>query len=150
VFEIVCGAKCTCTIVCSPNLLFFSLHYTFDWPSPILKLLVCHITFVVNLWTLWGFTFFVATMARKDNFSWCYVGCFYVYYEGCGISCFMWKNPHSSTSFFLVYMSMGQHYGFGGYCLDVGWCCHLWTHSNIFNTTCKSILWGCCYNCDSG
>ncbi len=28
-FEILCGAKCTCTIVCSPNLLFFLLALEF-------------------------------------------------------------------------------------------------------------------------
>jgi hypothetical protein len=63
--EILCGAKCEWMVLCLPNDFFFLLtskvyftilHIQLGLPHPLA--LAYHITFVVNLWTLWGSTFF--------------------------------------------------------------------------------------------
>jgi hypothetical protein len=43
-------------------------------------------------------------------------------------SCFTWTNSHSSSTYFLVYASMGRYCGFGEWCLDIGYHCHHWVH----------------------
>jgi len=46
----------------------------------------CHIAFVANFWTLWGFTFFLAFMWGKDDLAWCWVRCFHGHCKRCEIS----------------------------------------------------------------
>ncbi len=79
----------------------------------------------------------------KDGFPWCCVGCLCIYHKRCKISGFMWVNPCSSITYSLIYMLVGWHCGFGGWCLDIGWHCYHWLQSSRFGFTRNFILWYC-------
>jgi hypothetical protein len=50
------------------TLCFYSRIFYF-----LLLMLFSSIAFVINLWILWGSTFFIVPIVRKNGFSWCYV-----------------------------------------------------------------------------
>ncbi len=101
-------------VVCLPIDPFVSIefkgfsHYVVHLigPPPSINPLTCHITLVVNLWTLWAFTFFIAPMVGErmtsHDVAWDIFASivrrmrFHVLHE---------QNSCSFATYFLVYMS---------------------------------------------
>jgi hypothetical protein len=73
-----------------------------------------HIAFVVNLWTLWGSTFFIVPMVGRKQVPMMLCGCIYLYHEIYMIICFICLDPHSSTTSFSIFALLNQHFGFNG------------------------------------
>jgi hypothetical protein len=103
----------------------------------------CHTTFVVSLWTLWGFTFFVALKVRKDDLAWCCVRCYCGHCERFKISHFTKANPCPFAPCFVIFTPLGWHCAISQWCQHVSKCYHCWPHLSWFGFMDCFFSWGC-------
>ncbi len=99
--EILCEARCGCTIVCSPSDIFFvGFKCFFRYIAHMVGLPPSfnHWFVTMYLWLTFGCygdsLFFVVPMVGKGWFPMMLCGCICVDGKWCRISCLTWINPH--------------------------------------------------------
>lgn len=71
-----------------------------------------------------------------------HVGCLSIHCKRCRFSCCTWLDPHSSSTYPLILMSMGWHCAFILWHSHVGRCCHCWPHYTRLGFVCYIVSWG--------
>ncbi len=71
-----------------------------------------------------------------------HVGCLSIHCKRCRFSCCTWLDPHSSSTYPLILMSMGWHCAFILWHSHVGRCCHCWPHYTGLGFACYIVSWG--------
>jgi hypothetical protein len=97
------------------NIFSITLCIWLGFPHPLA--LGYHITFMANLWTLWGSTFFVVPMVGRVWLPMMLCG---MQDARCKISSFTWIDSHSFITHLSFFMSTNQHCDFNGWYLDIG------------------------------
>jgi hypothetical protein len=81
-----------------------------------------------------GIHLFCCTHGKERTTS--HVGCLCIHHERCWLTCCVWADPYSSTSYPLVLIPINRHCVFSWWHLHIDWCCHCWHHSNGFDFVC--------------
>jgi len=79
---------------------------------------------IIIIWWTWLATptnGFHSFHSIKQIAKWCCAWCFYIHYEGCKISCFVWIDPCFFVTCLSIFVSMCWHCNFNGWCPYIGW-----------------------------
>jgi hypothetical protein len=120
--------------------MFSPPQYTLDWASPFIGPWFVKL----HMWPTFrphgNSPFLLHSWQGNNNIPWYCVGCLCIHHKRCWLTCCVWTNPHSSTSYPLVFILINWHCVFGWWRSHIDQCRHCWPHSNGLDFVCCIVL----------